>query len=475
MKRFYIMVSLFMSVGSAFPQTGTAPFLNAFTYTFDGLPDSTFTARQERSFDEKGRLATDAYYFLNSFTKKWQGSYYDRYKWNEQGKLTWKLRLDWDWDSSKWQDSYRQEKSYDRYGNISEEADYYWYSNLYRWIGGQKRAYLWDPQGRISQEIYYKMPYNTTDWAPDSRTEHTYNSSGNEVIRITRTWSDPSGWSDNTRTETQYNQNGKKTLESNFLNNSDVGGWQLYYTTAYFYDDLGLLTSVEGHSNHNYLNFGAGNYKEEYTNDQAGNRILTYYSNWDSTVSDWVRIYRYEYAFDENKHLLLNTASVMDSAQSGWNYLDKYEYTYDNNGNLTESLSTDWDWNDFSIFHMFRTSNFYDRKGLLVSSTQAVNGTYYSDWSVLSKTYYGYKPAAHIEYTGTVKVYPNPFTSILHIGLPDDTQYNRFEIFDLNGKRLVETGDRTIDLSSLGSGTYILRVTDKAGVTQALQKIIRQK
>lgn len=70
------------------------------------------------------------------------------------------------------------------------------------------------------------------------------------------------------------------------------------------------------------------------------------------------------------------------------------------------------------------------------------------------------------------KVYPNPTTSQIHI----DSNINNlsFELFDMNGKRILETQNRVINLSELSRGIYFLNITNIENNQFVTKKVIRE-
>lgn len=65
----------------------------------------------------------------------------------------------------------------------------------------------------------------------------------------------------------------------------------------------------------------------------------------------------------------------------------------------------------------------------------------------------------------SIKVYPNPTTGALNIGLSDPTiQFKTIQVYNLNGQVLETTAfSHTLDVSHLQPGMYILRLTDSNG------------
>jgi hypothetical protein len=60
-----------------------------------------------------------------------------------------------------------------------------------------------------------------------------------------------------------------------------------------------------------------------------------------------------------------------------------------------------------------------------------------------------------IETTQNFNIYPNPVVNTLNIDV--DNYDGDFQVFDMSGKTLIKTTDKSIDVSKLNSGNYILR------------------
>lgn len=76
--------------------------------------------------------------------------------------------------------------------------------------------------------------------------------------------------------------------------------------------------------------------------------------------------------------------------------------------------------------------------------------------------------------TESVKVFPNPVTDVLHI---DDDEILSIELFDLQGRcmkmvRNAAQGTNIVDVSSLLSGLYLVRIIDRNG-SVTMQKIVK--
>lgn len=71
-----------------------------------------------------------------------------------------------------------------------------------------------------------------------------------------------------------------------------------------------------------------------------------------------------------------------------------------------------------------------------------------------------------------LKVYPNPTTNQIHI----DSNINNlsFELFDMSGKRILETQNRDINLSKLSRGIYFLNLINRENKQYITKKIIKK-
>ena len=59
-----------------------------------------------------------------------------------------------------------------------------------------------------------------------------------------------------------------------------------------------------------------------------------------------------------------------------------------------------------------------------------------------------------------IKVYPNPFDE--SISLIPNIQYESIIIYDINGKKVLETSENIINTKPLKKGIYILKILDSS-------------
>jgi hypothetical protein len=70
----------------------------------------------------------------------------------------------------------------------------------------------------------------------------------------------------------------------------------------------------------------------------------------------------------------------------------------------------------------------------------------------------------------SIHVYPNPTANRIYIQADN---ISKAELFDLMGRKVMETNQDQIDISNMSSGSYILQVTTQNNTTESF-KIIKQ-
>jgi len=69
-----------------------------------------------------------------------------------------------------------------------------------------------------------------------------------------------------------------------------------------------------------------------------------------------------------------------------------------------------------------------------------------------------------------IKIYPNPSSSVINIDYPDDLQ---LILFNFLGQQLLSSNSKTLNISNLKQGTYILKIKDSKNTINNF-KIIKQ-
>jgi uncharacterized protein (TIGR02145 family) len=74
------------------------------------------------------------------------------------------------------------------------------------------------------------------------------------------------------------------------------------------------------------------------------------------------------------------------------------------------------------------------------------------------------------KYSNAITIYPNPTTSI--VTLQGDNEYD-IEVYNVQGKKVMELTGNTIDMSHLSSATYIVKALDKVENKEVSYKVVK--
>lgn len=76
-----------------------------------------------------------------------------------------------------------------------------------------------------------------------------------------------------------------------------------------------------------------------------------------------------------------------------------------------------------------------------------------------------------------MRIYPNPVTSNLQIELPQDIQRADVFLTDITGKLIlqkeIKQGKNTVDMSSLATGMYFIKIADERGMIRT-EKVVKE-
>lgn len=153
--------------------------------------------------------------------------------------------------------------------------------------------------------------------------------------------------------------------------------------------------------------------------------------------------------------------------------LDETQYDEtDAFGNLLRTIKTNRNGNDFDTIS-YQIHNYIldgnNRPATDFFTDSLLNQKYkfvYSDYVQVDQ-----QTAAITEVSAsTFTIYPNPATSVVNI---QDIDVVIAQLFDFNGKLLLQSTSNTIDISSLKSGFYMLKIEDSNG-SSAIQRLVKQ-
>ena len=88
-----------------------------------------------------------------------------------------------------------------------------------------------------------------------------------------------------------------------------------------------------------------------------------------------------------------------------------------------------------------------------------------------SSNMYKYPPL-HVDdvYSQSIKLFPNPATTHLNIAAPVEI---RAQITGVDGKKLIQSNSKKIDIGALPAGIYSVKIFDADGVLLTIQKLVK--
>jgi len=238
-----------------------------------------------------------------------------------------------------------------------------------------------------------------------------------------------------------YNENGELNKYTHLASNEDIVlEWDTIMVDTYMYSNPSKNSEITTILTWDTANLGWVNKKKNEINiDSMGQQILSIDSVWNTTTNTWQAYMKSETVYRAQNEILINTLYSYEPMRNRWIGQSKQEYIYYNNGEikqvyyyLFDYFYESWYIDNICVYHFNITPR--------IPKITKVNLLTPSD----------------------IQVYPNPADDWLTIHLE---QYfnSKYCIFNLHGQ-LVQSGEldkmheKTINISSLNSGVYIVRI-----------------
>lgn len=317
------------------------------------------------------------------------------------------------------------------------------------------------------------LDFGSGVFVDSSRLTITYNGNNEPLENINELWNvESNSWENELRTTYIYNSENLTTTQNYEWQNE---AWVLVEVIIEEYDTQAMTYEVIYQdyvsATDTYVNTGRN--VIQYNNFERIDNILYY--DWDIVEDDWVHRSRQTYVYDTNQ---LATQSILEDWEGEQWVNDVLEvFTYDANHFLIETLKSDWNTASSSYETNSRELITNDEEGNPIEMiTQSylfgswVNSTRdrrtYPDCLTLSDEEVAFEE---------INIYPIPATDELTI---ENTTQQDFalQLFDINGK-LIKAEQllnyrNNLDVSSLNSGVYILKLSNQSGVYT--KRIIKQ-
>lgn len=451
-------------------------------YSFNSEEDSLRSSIQifQRSdsiypdeFEWKGEWNVDsAKWIANSkYMRAWdQAGNEVLYTWAK-----WKGENGWEPMDSVWRD-------YDTNSMPLFMDTYRWNNTQLDWIGVRRNEYFRDGAGNDTLKQVSVWDLTTNDWRFSTMLKSRYDSENRKVEYLSSEWnSNDDVWIFIGGEQTEYILNVSGALETSIfyaVNMADTS-WFPYSKAEYTLDDFGHMLGEEGYRLIDSVWVPKSN--QEWAYDEAGNIILhtTYTWNYELDTLEYYR--RSAYTFDSQGRKSSDETHVWDSDLEEWLLSRRITFTYNEDDNITIQENIRWIVQEGGEFSHSRTEYLYNSEGqdsvrIFYRWNEALQ-----EFLLVEKAFYYYgekKVIVNAEESwlqvAEFTVYPVPVRDLLLI--KSVVPVRRVDLLDLNG-RIVYSSDDTeggMDLSSLESGIYLVRLKNSHGKLLGTKKILKE-
>ena len=403
------------------------------------------------AYDKNGNCVYEMIYDWDTTYEKWIESQKSDYVYDVAGNQT-MYAVYYGWNGSGWDSQNKNLSTYDANGNQTEQVFYWWDGS--GWQENGKKTYAYDTNGNQTEQVIYR--WDGSDWQEGWKDTYTYDANGNQTADISYSWNG-SGWDEMSKYETVYNTNGKMLFEYSYEWSGTKWDTTTKSVAAYDTNINGNLETVIRFewNGTDWINSST----DSSVYDSYGNQILYAYYAWDTNNTDWVNKFREETEYDANGNLLMDIYFGFDENDNWVGGKDEFEY------DMSYSKT------DLIFPYGFEMNN--KRTGAIYSGW---DGTGWVKMENKEIYYWGEPKVAGIAEAGTnnasVKIYPNPVSSQLHINLNAEESAD-YAIYTITGQMITSgklQNTSIIDVESLSNGMYYLKISGKENRTLKIIK-----
>lgn len=341
--------------------------------------------------------------------------------------------------------------SYDNFGNLESEIHH---GNSSSSIAGGSVMYTNSLNANNKPLSVIQSNFNTLTQQFDyaSKLEYTYHPNGFTASMVNQTYDAVNSvWVNTDKEEYTQDASGNYNALISFLWDAGNGVWNPAYKT-----EASLTPYLE--INDPFI--------------QGWENSVTY--EYDVATSTWKPAYRNI----ENETINGGNESYYDLYQNGsWNYYLKSILQKDVYGNETSFVNYQWNtltnnW-DAGLWHYY--SYQLDGNNLPIEKIDSLKNSPGAPWGISKRRYADYVQV-NVDFASTqelvkneIEIYPNPTTDNFTIIAED---FTKIQLIDFNGKVLLESTDKIVNMSLIQSGMYLLKVfkDDQLIATKAIIK-----
>ena len=379
---------------------------------------------------------------LNAQSFEWENSSRTDLAYDLNGNLTEILNQDWDVSGSSFVPADKSEFTYNTSNILTQITEYEWDESASQLALISKMDITLDENNLRTQAVVYAWLAGTSEWLENWKYEYSYTATDALSEELEYIWDqDLSDWIYSWKAVLSYNQDDQLIEQEEFEWDTEGELWISIWKSQYSYDE----------------------------NDNVEEQLDLEYILPDET---WQEAFKGAYTYDDLNNPLSELYSTWDEDAGQLAEVAKYDYVYDQNTLLSDLLAPLPDW------------FFPDHRDQIVSKPLGYISYEYnpdvSDFEVYYQNAYLYNPAGFPLGISPGKaqialLYPNPVRESLTLHFEGEYPSARFELFDLNGRILlqeqVEHGE-SLNLEELEEGVYLYRLS--TGGTYQSGKLIKK-
>lgn len=316
---------------------------------------------------------------------------------------------------------------------------------------------------------------NNGEWQPFTETTYEVDWNYSPIEIITMKW-DGNDWMNDTRSTLEYDEIGfvpviKEEVIEQWIDNN----WVNIHKYVYDYEPIVTLIIKDWNGNtweNHYLYTFEGDGLSERT-------ILLQYWQGGAWQNQEKTVITYNASLHEE------SITIMEWSNASWVNYEQHTYEYDSHGYVSKIYKRAWENGSWSSTNYQDITYTSDGMGNTTEAVVRANGNanqntdltlYYNEEATIdyenvhqiNMEYTDLTAVNETETTSRFSVYPNPAESSLVIR---GEQFQKAEVLDLAGQKVMESTHPTLDMNALSSGAYLLRIQRKDGTVET-QKIV---
>jgi hypothetical protein len=364
--------------------------------------------------------------------------------------------------SGSWTPSGRLVRNFDANSNVLLlQQDYWSYPGQY--YPSSRQTYTYNGQGLEVMSLGESWMSQTSVWQPNYSVERNYDANGNMILYLWRVWNQ-NALENSSRSTFTFSSNKNITQEIYESWSTSLNSWQNSSLANYSYDIFGNLLTGTLQAWNGSAWVKDARFAATYANNLMSTAVL---EAWDPVAGIWVKDQKYSFTYDASGNNLEELDQWWDKQLNAWVNDYRYKSTYDGNNNQASWSEEEWDAPSAKWKFRYTWSALYDSKNnityQLEKNCSSLNGTCVNSYE--SSWYYNCTTAgleARSAMNAALSLYPNPASGNLTLCHEDGARL--ILVTDITGKILISAPFKgNLDVSSLVSGLYLLRVISENG------------